>query len=214
MERKNILTELNIIYFIYIMFAVGIVGHSFKFSLILMLTLTPIVLLLIGTVICVYMIINKNYRILYWCMLIYLLTLILEIIGVKSGIIFGEYKYGNTLGLKFFEVPLIIGFNWMFVILGAINLSAKLFRKKITIIIFSALFSIIFDIILEPVAIKFDYWHWQQIFVPMQNYLAWFIISFFSALVFYLFKTEIKNINVFMNYFFAQFIFFFYLNFV
>lgn len=214
MERKNLLTELNIIYFIYIMFAVGIVGHSFKFSLNLMLTLTPIVLLLIGSVICVYIIINRNYRILYWCILIYLLTLILEIIGVKSGIIFGEYKYGNTLGLKFFEVPLIIGFNWMFVILGAINLSAKLFRKKITIIIFAAIFSVIFDIILEPVAIKFDYWHWRQIYVPIQNYIAWFIISYFSAQVFYLFKTEIKNINVFMNYFLAQFIFFLYLNFV
>jgi putative membrane protein len=47
----------------------------------------------------------------------------LEVVGVKTGLIFGEYKYGSTLGIKLFEVPLIIGFNWVFVILGSISIS-------------------------------------------------------------------------------------------
>ena len=35
-----------------------------------------------------------------------------ELIGVHSGMLFGNYSYGNNLGLKLAEVPLIIGINW------------------------------------------------------------------------------------------------------
>ena len=43
--------------------------------------------------------------------LIFLLGLTVEIIGVNFSIFFGDYKYGNNLGIKIFDVPIVIGFN-------------------------------------------------------------------------------------------------------
>ena len=60
-------------------------------------------------------------KFLIWCLIVYTVTFSLEVLGTSTGIIFGSYTYGNTLGLKFLGVPLIIGFNWVFVILGSIN---------------------------------------------------------------------------------------------
>ena len=30
---------------------------------------------------------------------------------------------------------------------------------------------------MEPVAMKFDYWQWDWHQIPLQNYIAWFIVS-------------------------------------
>ena len=48
----------------------------------------------------------KLFFLLITCFLVGMLS---EIIGVKYGFIFGEYSYGNALGIKFMGVPLIIG---------------------------------------------------------------------------------------------------------
>ena len=39
-----------------------------------------------------------------------------EIIGINTGILFGDYTYGNVLGLKFKNVPVLIGINWFIII--------------------------------------------------------------------------------------------------
>ncbi|MBK6998097.1 MAG: carotenoid biosynthesis protein [Lewinellaceae bacterium] len=36
-----------------------------------------------------------------------------EIVGVKTGLLFGAYQYGENLGPKFFGVPPLIGINWV-----------------------------------------------------------------------------------------------------
>jgi putative membrane protein len=41
-----------------------------------------------------------------------------------------------------------------------------------------ALLMVIYDILLEPVAIRLDMWSWETVTPPLQNYIAWFIISF------------------------------------
>jgi putative membrane protein len=33
------------------------------------------------------------------------------------------------------------------------------------------------DILIEPVAIELNYWHWDAVAVPIENYLAWFVLS-------------------------------------
>ena len=48
------------------------------------------------------------------------------------------------------------------------------------------------DIFIEPIAIKLDFWQWQNSIIPMQNYVAWFIISFF---LFLFFRKVNKNLS-------------------
>jgi hypothetical protein len=40
-----------------------------------------------------------------------------------------------------------------------------------------AAFGLLFDIIMEPVAIALDFWRWPMDIVPLQNYIAWFVLG-------------------------------------
>jgi putative membrane protein len=128
-------------------------------------------------------------------------------VGVKTGLIFGEYNYGLTLGIKLFEVPLIIGFNWVFVILGSISISRLMTSNLFLSAIISAFISLMFDLILEPIAVKLDYWTWAEGIIPLQNYLAWFVIALISALGFSFLKVKVIS-KISLHYLLVQFVFF------
>ena len=46
----------------------------------------------------------------------------------------------------------------------------------------------VFDIFMEPAAMKLGYWNWTSGSVPVQNYVAWFVIGFFFAYIGFKFK--------------------------
>lgn len=207
MESKKYLNKFKPEYFLYLIFTVGITGHIFQPLLNIMLWLTPFTLLLTGSVVLYYSYKSSSNKFLIWVSITYLITFILEVVGVKTSLIFGEYHYENTLGLKVFEVPLIIGFNWVFVILGAISIGTLISKNKIVISIISASIAVLFDFILEPVAIKLNYWQWTNSLIPLQNYIAWFCIAFFSVLLFNYLKINVKS-KIAVHYLVIQFVFF------
>lgn len=211
MEKSKNLIKYKEEFFLYLMFTVGIIGHLIDQLLPLMLFLTPFTLLLTGSVV-----LYKSYKssdklFLFWMVSTYLITFTLEVIGVKTGILFGEYFYGKTLGLKLFEVPLIIGFNWVFVILGAIRIAKLTSSNKLVVSLIAAGIAVIFDFILEPVAIKLDYWKWLGNDIPFQNYATWFFIAFFSAIIYEFFNVKTDS-KISIHYLVIQFIFFLVIN--
>ncbi|MBC7914292.1 MAG: carotenoid biosynthesis protein, partial [Pyrinomonadaceae bacterium] len=69
----------------------------------------------------------------------------------------------------------------------------------------------ILDFLIEPVAIRFDFWNWTDLDVPFQNYVAWFVFSFIMLRLFFLMRFQ--KINPAATIFFLmQFLFFFALN--
>lgn len=139
------------------------------------------------------------------------LGLIVEIIGVSSGLIFGEYSYGDNLGFKVGGVPLLIGFNWLLLTIGARDLVSFLKLKSFLAFSLSAVLIVLLDFLIEPVAIKFDYWTWQNVEVPVQNYIMWGLIAFVMQyiLAFNSIKTD-RKLSVY--FFISQVIFFGILN--
>ena len=109
---------------------------------------------------------------------VFLCGWLVEVLGVHTGKIFGSYYYGNTLGYKIAAVPLLMGVNWVILIfsIGQMMKSLKV-RNSILASLLGALVLIIFDFFMEPVAMKFDYWQWDWHEIPLQNYIAWFIVS-------------------------------------
>jgi len=207
MEGKKILIKQKEIIFLYIIYAVGIAGHLITPLQNLMITLTPAALLITGAVVLYYSAVSANKRFIIWSFVAYVFTFICEVAGVKTGLIFGGYSYGSALGFKLFDVPLIIGFNWLFVILGSI-LVAQIITKNIFFAsLLTASLSVLFDLVLEPVAIKLNYWHWDNNIIPLQNYIAWFLIAFTSSMLFFIFKVEVKS-KAAVHYLFIQFAFF------
>ncbi len=206
MEGKKILRNWKTV-FIYLMFAVGITGHMLNILLPLMLFLTPYTLLLLGLFVLFYSYQKGNYLLLLWCFVTYVFTFLLEVIGVASGLIFGNYIYGDVLGFQLLNVPIIIGFNWVMVILGAIKITDYLKIKPPFNFLLTALLAVLFDFILEPVAISLNYWQWENVSVPFHNYAAWFFISLIA--VYFYHSLKIKNDStIAIHYFIAQCIFF------
>ena len=140
--------------------------------------------------------------------LIFFLGLIVEILGVNYGFFFGEYSYGVNFGPKIYEVPYVIGFNWVLLIIATGSLSHKLIKgKEIYKILFASSLMVLIDLLMELSAPKLDYWEFVISPVPFSNYLWWFIFSICFQYIF--FKTvKSKEYNLSSNILVIQFLFF------
>jgi putative membrane protein len=147
-----------------------------------------------------------------------------EVIGANTGLLFGTYSYGDVLGIKFLNVPLVIAVNWFNIIYcaGMITHSYEEFmikkmeeqqmnishRLQVTSFVVDAvLLVLLFDWTMEPAASKLGYWQWKNNDIPSYNYFTWTVIS---VVLFALFRKLNKhNHNIFaINLFIIQLLFF------
>ncbi len=123
---------------------------------------------------------DRNYTI--WFLISALAGFFLEAIGTATGLIFGTYHYGNGLGIKALDVPLMIGINWPVLVFATSAILLPLGWHWILRAVAGSLMMVAYDVLLEPVAMRFDFWDWDGGVVPSQNYLAWFIIALLMQL--------------------------------
>lgn len=154
---------------------------------------------------------NKDQRLLYWAILTYIGTFILEALGVATGKIFGVYHYGETMLVQLFAVPLVIALNWTVLILGVNNLLLKFQLPPWALALFSGIIIAIYDYFIEPVAIRLDYWQWADNVIPLQNYIAWAVIAFVFSWPLHYWKLRFSS-PLLTAYLVVQFIYFILLN--
>lgn len=106
--------------------------------------------------------------------LVFFLGYVAEWIGVHTSFLFGHYWYGNTLGIKINGIPLIIGINWAMLTICSVGLSSKVTKSPLLQALLTGLIMTATDWIMEPVAMKNDYWHWKDGIIPTYNYICWF----------------------------------------
>lgn len=138
--------------------------------------------------------------------------MIAEWLGVHTGLLFGNYVYGNNLGPLWYGVPLIIGVNWVMltIISGSIVTRFKIhwFFKAL----FGTLLMLVLDILIEPVAIQSDYWTWSGE-IPLSNFIGWFLIAFVIQILYFSMKLGEQN-KVATVLYLLQIVFFLILNIV
>jgi bisanhydrobacterioruberin hydratase len=108
----------------------------------------------------------------------------IEVLGVHTGVVFGSYSYGATLGWSWLEVPLIISCNWLILVYCSGVLVVKLSAPVWVKALLAAGVMTILDVLIEPVAMHFDFWDWEGGSPPIRNYCAWFVVSFVLSLRF------------------------------
>ncbi|WP_319558765.1 carotenoid biosynthesis protein [Marispirochaeta sp.] len=160
-----------------VFYAVGIAGHIYPPTLPLMIRLTPWVLLLFGLLVILQVNPGPPGRAAIWIVCTYLFTFSMEALGVATGNVFGDYRYGSSLGFQLFEVPLVIGFNWTIIVLAISGEVYHVVRSPLLGALLTGGGAVLFDWVMEPAAISLVYWHWEQGVIPLQNYLAWFAIA-------------------------------------
>ncbi len=173
---------------------VGLIGFFVPALTPLFLKLVPFHLLLMLLVI-----LANHYRLnnRFWvfALIIFFSGIVAEWIGVHKNWLFGRYHYGGTLGIKVDDIPLMIGVNWLMLVYAAgvlmqrFRLKSMLFR-----ILIGAVILVLLDALIEPVAVKFDYWTWFNNVVPLKNYVCWFGVSAVFLLIFESFKFKTQSI--------------------
>ena len=126
---------------------------------------------------------RKKLKLVLWSVGIIVGSFGIEWLGVRTGQIFGSYVYGQTLRPSIDNVPISIGCAWLVMLIASMAVAQTIAPKSIVrssfkLACFVALLMVCFDLLLEPAAVKLNYWTWADEHIPLQNYLAWFGLSF------------------------------------
>ena len=172
--------------FLVVLYAAGLIGMHVPLTRTLFVSLVPLNLWFTAFI-CIFYHPRSSYSTYLVLFFIAIAAWLIEVQGVRTGLFFGQYSYGNTLGLKLAAVPITIGLNWIVLLMSTNavveewNVGGKIGKAAL-----GAGLMTVLDLLIEPVAVHFDFWHWTNIQVPIQNFIAWWIVSFFFHYVYQL----------------------------
>ena len=170
--------------FLIVLYAAGLIGMHLPATAVLFTSLVPLTLWFTAFI-CVVYFPKPSLQAYVFLGMVVVASWFLEVQGVRTGLIFGEYTYGKTLGFQLLKVPITIGLNWLVLLLATNavveewNIVGKVSKAAIGAGLMTAL-----DFLIEPVAVHFDFWTWAGIQVPAQNFMAWWIASFLFHLAY------------------------------
>src|SRR5690606_34711044 len=104
-------------------------------------------------------------------------------------------------------IPIIIGLNWLLIIYCIASLLEAIKIPTWLKIISGSVLAVLIDMLIEPVAMKYDFWTWSDNLVPIQNYIGWFITSVIMFSILFVFKVKTEN-RIALGYYFVQLFFF------
>jgi putative membrane protein len=171
-QRAN-LTRITLTIF----FCVGIFGLASDPTREMFIMLTPVALLLsMGATAAFHQPGNLKKEIIVFFG-IYISGFLVEAVGVNTGLIFGNYTYGEGLWIKLLNTPLLIGINWVLLIYSTAVIADRPALPGFIKILTSSLLMLLYDLIMEQVAPVMNMWSFEADSVPVRNYLAWFILA-------------------------------------
>lgn len=173
--RKYLLT------FLVVVFVSGAVG--FAFAPAFFLSFTPAALLLTILVFLIHQPLDARYFFAFT--FIALVGYLAELLGVHTGLMFGSYYYGKSLGPHVAGVPPIIALNWALLICAGLPVLAPVSANPWLRAFCSALLITLTDVLIEQVADKLDYWHFEGGMAGLENYAGWFVLVFVLSLLFH-----------------------------
>jgi putative membrane protein len=163
--------------FLILFFAVGVAGTMIPVTSELFRRLFPLALLLSMAALMIFTEPSPSPALLGTLAAIAIAGFLIEVIGVKSGIIFGNYSYGSSLGPKLFNTPLIIGINWAMLVFAAHSITGRLEIRPVIRILLAAILMVLYDVLLELITSDLGMWYWENGLIPLQNFIGWFAVS-------------------------------------
>lgn len=201
--KKEIIAAFILVVF----YAVGFYGLGFSNYKFFFLALVPFNLLLTNFILFLF---HRSFTGAFWVFatIVFITGFLAEVLGVHTALLFGHYQYGVALGYQVFKVPLIIGLNWLMLVYASGHLVDSLLKAPFWVkALVAAALMVMLDYFIEPVAVKLDFWTWQDGQIPLSNFTGWFGVAFLLQLYFY--KTPfLKNNKLAPFVFVIQFMFF------
>lgn len=129
---------------------------------------------------------NWNAAFVLFAVVVAVVGFMSEVVGVHTGLLFGDYTYGASLGTKVWDVPLLIGLNWLMLVYTTGHLTNLTRFHWFAKALLGALLMVLLDFFLEPVAVEFDFWDWQGGIIPWSNYAGWLGVALLLHIYFQL----------------------------
>lgn len=178
--------------FLKIFYTVGIIGIMIPDTSAYFASLTPLTLLMSFAFLLFYHTkFDANTLITFG--VIAILGFVIEERGVNTGLIFGKYAYGDSLGYKLNNTPLLIGVNWLLMTYITASIFEDYALKNGFKIVGAALLMVLYDLVLEQVAPLMNMWSWEQNNAPIQNYIAWFALAVIFQTILKIRKIDTSN---------------------
>lgn len=168
--------------------------------------LTPLILVLIGVAATV-LTFRLSMRTVVAVMAVLILTFLCEAGGVNLGFPFGDYAYTSLLGPKVLDVPLVIPFAWLAVLVPGWVAADRILRYKNVIV--ASIVVTAFDGVMEFAADSLDLWHWRGGLPTELNYISRFGISYLALSILKNYATEKESSPLVPHLLFAQLVYFF-----
>ncbi len=192
--------------FIIAFYVIGLLGFAIPYTRGFFISITPVSLVFVFFLI---LFVHRPFSLNLVVALVVtaLAGFAVEVAGVDSGRLFGQYHYGEVLGPKLLNTPLLIGFNWAMLIFCALAIAQSIKAPPLIHVLLVALLMTGYDLALEPFAIKTSMWSWSTGIPPVKNYIAWFVVSLIMAVLWTSLRIKVKN-SLAVVLFFSQIIFF------
>ena len=204
--NRYLIPEKELRKFIWIFFTVGILGMGIPWTREFFIRLVP--LTLIVCVVVLGMADRTHNRKLYWVSgVIFLAGWLVEVLGVNTGVLFGEYGYSLYMGPALFGTPLVMGLSWLMMLYLTVTVVQGITMHPLYRTVLAAVLMVVFDFLLVPAAIWMKMWFWEGGKVPFNNYIMWFLVSLALASLFPLLKIRIRN-RLALTLYVAQMVFF------
>lgn len=138
---------------------------------------------------------DKNKAFWWFVVITMAVGFLVEVIGVNTALLFGNYTYGEVLGPKKWGVPFLIATNWLAMVyccgisthtllmktIAAVAKKEQVLPKPLkalAVIMDGAALAVLLDYVMEPAAIKLGFWQWYPNgAIPVYNYVCWFAAS-------------------------------------
>jgi len=161
---------------------------------------------------------KRFFKSIIFLLILLIIPLIFEYIGINYGAPLGvRYYYLKEFQPKIFGLPIFVWIFWVILIYIGYSLTNSIInyfykenyylilKKNLNIILFSlfdGFIVLIFDIFIDPVAVKYGLWRWgnyrvSYFDVPIGNFVGWYIIATTTTLflrsIDIIFPTEINK---------------------
>jgi uncharacterized membrane protein len=106
----------------------------------------------------------------------------IEVVGVSTGLPFGEYRYLDSLGAQLLGVPLVVALAWTMMAYPAYVVSEVIGGSLLRRSIVGGWALASWDLFLDPQMVQAGHWEWATTGpalagIPVTNYAAWFAVA-------------------------------------
>ena len=109
---------------------------------------------------------------------------LLEVVGVKTGLIFGYYQYGTVLGYALWDTPIMMMATWFTTVYITRQIAEMMAKDAFLVAVLASAMMVLLDYFIEPFAIRHGMWAWNSVDVPLHNYIGWFVSGLILQYIF------------------------------